>query len=253
MAVVFVGCLTLAGCAGKQAEQWQQDSAAIRQSLAQIQSKQTETQAFVETLSQRLAGLENQTRRQEAEVQALSASFERLKKSLVAKPKQASRKPAPAKEPKLIKKLDRIESSITKSIQNPPQPPPESEENSYTAAYLALKSGRYDEAAAAFALLTVKYPDGEYTDQALYWLGESYYAQHKPDKAIRPFQKVVTDYPKSGKHAAALFKLGKVYQELKRPGDAKAVFQRLTREYPDSTAAEHARIELYKLGKRTKK
>jgi len=252
VAVVFAACLVLAGCAGKQQAQWQEEKDAIMQSLTRAQIKQAETQATVDELKRRMVELESQIKHQQAELQALAASTRHLRKALAARP-GTRRPPSSTSKPVLITKLDRIESSIDKSMQAPAQPAAESEENRYTEAYLALKSGRYEEAAAGFMQLTSKYPQGEYTDQAWYWLGESYYAQHKLKKAIHPLKKVIADFPKSGKHAAALLKLGRVYQELKRPGDAKAVFQRLTREHPDSTAAEHARIELYKLEKRTRK
>jgi len=223
------------------------------QSLARAQNKQAENQASIDAMSQRIVELESQIKRQETEIKALTASIEHLRKTVAAKSRPAHRKASPAAKPVLITKLNRIESSIDKSMQGPAQPAAESEENRYTEAYLALKSGRYEEAAAAFLQLTSKYPQGEYTDQAWYWLGESYYAQHKLKKAVRPLKKVIADFPKSSKHAAAMLKLGRIYQELKRPGDATAVFQRLTKEHPDSTAAEHARIELYKLEKRTRK
>ncbi|MDQ7011282.1 MAG: tol-pal system protein YbgF [Mariprofundaceae bacterium] len=222
------------------------------QSLTRAQIRQAETRSTVDELKQRMVELESQIKRQQAELEALTASTRHLRKALAARSK-TRRPPSSTTKPVLITKLNRIESSIDKSMQGPTQPAAESEENRYTEAYLALKSGRYEEAAAAFLELTSKYPQGEYTDQAWYWLGESYYAQHKLKKAVRPLKKVIADFPKSSKHAAAMLKLGRIYQELKRPGDATAVFQRLTKEHPDSTAAEHARIELYKLEKRTRK
>jgi len=109
---------------------------------------------------------------------------------------------------------------------------------------LALKRGRYDEASAGFSDVIAAHPDGEYTDQAYYWLGESLVAQRQLKRAVKAFSLVVSKYPRGAKHAAALLKLATTYQSLNQLGDARAALARVIQEHPDSRAAERARVLL---------
>ena len=120
----------------------------------------------------------------------------------------------------------------------------ENEKNTYTAAYLAYKSGRLDEAAKGFNKQLDLYPKGEYVDQAWYWLGETRYEQNGYTLAINAFKHIADHYPNSGKHAAALLKLGQILQALKRYRDAKKYYARLIKEHGDTEAAEKAKAAL---------
>lgn len=203
----------------------------------------------------RLKKFEGQLKRQEDSLEAIQDSLEaihaRLKEQAkelanVAPPTSTkSKKSRLAAERSLAKKLNRVEQSIAQVKSPPPPPTPqmtsEDEKNSYTAAYLALKSGRYDEASATFEKLLRDFPKGEFSDQAYYWLGESYYAQNKLRSAIRAFNQVVANYPDSAKYATALLRLGTTYKETGNINKANATFQRLIRERPNSPEAENAR------------
>ena len=125
----------------------------------------------------------------------------------------------------------------------------ENEKNTYTAAYLAFKSGRLDEAAKGFNKQLDLYPKGEYVDQAWYWLGETRYEQHGYTLAINAFKHIADHYPNSGKHAASLLKLGQILQALKRYRDAKKYYARLVKEHGDTEAAEKAKAALAEIKK----
>ncbi|HXH73130.1 MAG TPA: tol-pal system protein YbgF [Mariprofundaceae bacterium] len=193
----------------------------------------------IDQLEQRIADLEQQTQQQNAQIEAISQALEGVQIRLPS-PKSSSTKKSSAS--RLVQKINQAEAAIQQATQ--PADASEDEKNIYTAAYLALKSGRYDEASLQFAQLLEKFPKGEYSDQAWYWLGESLFAQRKTTKAIEALDHVVRNYPDSIKHASALLRLGQIYQENKRPGDAKAVYERLLREHGDSPLAEQARNAL---------
>jgi tol-pal system protein YbgF len=123
----------------------------------------------------------------------------------------------------------------------------EAEKNAYSSAYLALKSGRFDEASKAFNEQLDLYPGGEYADQAWYWLGETRYAQRAYGMASNAFKFVVNNYPNSVKYAAALLKLGQISQKLNNRNDAYKYYNRLINEHGDSSSAELARAALAKL------
>ncbi|MDX8396264.1 MAG: tol-pal system protein YbgF [Mariprofundaceae bacterium] len=209
----------------------------------------------------RLLAMEKIVKKQQTDIDALNASVKSLRQnSLKKNTDRISSKKSRKAEQKLVKKLNKIESSIKLAAQTAAQNKtgkpainPNDEKNSYTAAYLSLKSGRYDESVIAFKSLLHKYPEGEYTDQALYWLGESYFTQHENADAIKTFKRLAKDFPASAKHPAALLKLATTYKEEDRLGDAKAVLQRLIQQHPDSNAAEQARRRIELLTKRMKK
>jgi len=224
--------------------------------VASIQKLQTEQQSVKDTLGnllRRMAELEQTQMTQTSMMDAQNASIHQLQistthlEAMAAKSKKSSR----ITKQKLVRKIDKIAKTISKPVISLSSQVGEEEKNSYTAAYLALKSGRYDKSTQGFRHLLKKFPKGEYTDQAWYWLGESYYAQHNIKQTIHALETVVRRYPKSAKHAAALLKLGLAYQDASRPKNAKSMLQQLIREHPDSAAAEQARRQLNNLSKKT--
>jgi len=131
---------------------------------------------------------------------------------------------------------------IAKPISKPIDPA--AEKNSYSAAYLSLKSGRFEDAGNQFLSHLKKFPRGPLTDQALYWLGESYLAQQREKEALKALQQLVRDYPHSGKYGAALLRIASLYEKKNRKGDAKAAYLQLIQTQPNSNAAERARSRL---------
>jgi len=234
----------VSGCAIKDGNTWTKDKPLVMDSIQQSQSTHAATEAKLETMEQRLGELEATVKKLEAENRALSATVKSLRKN--RQPARITSKTT--KDQKLVRKLEKIESSIRSAATKGAaviQPSDKSiEKNSYTAAYLALKSGRYEEASVGFKLLLKEHPKGEYADQAWFWLGESYFAQHKNKEAIAAYKKVANNFPDSAKHPAALLKLATVYQQSGRNGDAKAVLQRLIRQHTETNAAEQARAQL---------
>lgn len=246
--------LGFSGCSSKESVSWQADKEIVLQSIQKTQADNVSIQEKIGTVEARVIELEKRLKEQEAENKALAAT-------VLAVRNDSSRKivssKVSAKDQKLARKLEKIESSIRSATSKGTtsiQPSDKSiEKNSYTAAYLALKSGRYEEASIGFKTLLHEHPQGEYADQAWFWLAESYFAQRKYSDAIDAFNKVANNYPDSAKHPAALLKLSSAYQQSGRRGDAKAVLQRLIQQHPESNAAEQARSELRKMDAEQKK
>ncbi|MDX8403693.1 MAG: tol-pal system protein YbgF, partial [Mariprofundaceae bacterium] len=237
--------LAFSGCVEKDVDVWEQDKPIILESIQQTQTDHSAVNAKMEAMEARVFELEKSVKKQEAENIALAANLKSLRRKKTRKKPSAK---VSKKDQKLVTKLNKIESNIhSPTIKGVPviQPSAKSiEKNSYTAAYLALKSGRYEEAAIGFKSLLNDYPQGEYADQAYFWLGESYLAQHKTEEAITALKKIASDYPDSAKHPAALLRLASAYQESGHRGDAKAALQRLIKQHPESNAAEQARTQL---------
>jgi len=246
-------CFGISACAGnKQPETWQQDKQVVIASIKKLQTEQQSMKDTIGNLQKRMIELEQTQATQTSMIGAHNASIQQLQTSTTHLETMAvkSKKSRQISKQKLVRKIDKIAKTISKPVASLPSQVEEEEKNSYTAAYLALKSGRYDKATQGFQHLLKQFPKGEYADQAWYWLGESYYAQHNIKQTIRAFETVVRHYPKSAKHAAALLKLGLAYQDAARVKNAKDTLQRLIREHPDSAAAEQARRQLKSISKK---
>ncbi|MDQ6994925.1 MAG: tol-pal system protein YbgF [Mariprofundaceae bacterium] len=277
MVVFFVPfvCLSLSACAPKEKVSWSDDKDLILQSLDNISQSQKLSQSNISLLNQRMLKLERTVFKQESTVASLEATLKQQKMKqiqwqmvqeqkknknkhdLASKKTSASIKKVPVVVSpsiptiSLAKKLKKIEKDIQKvsevATRDGVMSKKTKEKDLYTAAYLSLKSGRYDEAILSFTDLLQQFPKGELVDQAYYWLGESFLSKGNMDQAIKSFSTLIQTYPKSAKYQPSFIKLAMAYKEKGRIGDAKAVLQRVIDEYPDSRSADHARIQLASL------
>ena len=121
---------------------------------------------------------------------------------------------------------------------------PFAEQQAYQSAFDLLKSGRYEDAAAAFTQFIAEFPAGSYADNAQYWLGETYYITRRFEPALQEFQRLVSKYPNSQKLTHALLKIGYVHDELGNKAEAERVLGDLIERHPQSAAAGLARNRL---------
>jgi tol-pal system protein YbgF len=118
---------------------------------------------------------------------------------------------------------------------------PATERGTYETAYELMQRHQYGSAAEVFQQLIDQYPNGQYTPNAFYWLGELHRKNGDPEAARQSFVLVVDLYPEHNKVPDALYKLGVVYTQLDEPSRALEYLDRVVREYPDSTAASLAK------------
>lgn len=118
----------------------------------------------------------------------------------------------------------------------------------YRSAYEDYMRGNYDLAADGFGEYMRRYPDTELTDNALYWIGECYDAQEKPQEALDTFTMVLEDYPTSDKAAAAQLKKGLIYLKMGDQGQGVVNLQYVVYEHPGTREADLAREQLRSLG-----
>jgi tol-pal system protein YbgF len=121
---------------------------------------------------------------------------------------------------------------------------PAVERAAYEQAFDLLKQQRYEEAARAFAMFLSDYPNGEYADNAQYWLAESNYVQRNFRPALMDFEKVLTDHPASTKVPDAELKIGFIQYEMKDWVRARAVLTQVVSSYPGTTVARLAEDRL---------
>ena len=119
--------------------------------------------------------------------------------------------------------------------------------DSYREALALFGKGALDRARNAFQQIFDADPSGELADNALYWIGETYFTTAKYGDAIRIFERIEADYADQNKAPDAIFKIGSA---LAKQGDlalARRTYQRLIEKYPYSTPAAAARVELNRI------
>ena len=121
-------------------------------------------------------------------------------------------------------------------------------DQAYSAAYNDFLMGNYDLAISGFQDFLNTYPDSEYADNAIYYLGTCYSEQGRQEQAIQTFDQVINLYPKGDKSPVAYFKKALAYRQLERNTEAIETFKRLITTYPESQEAVRANQELQQLG-----
>jgi tol-pal system protein YbgF len=107
--------------------------------------------------------------------------------------------------------------------------------------------GKLADSRKAFQQVFDADPSGELADNALYWIGETWFATGDYQNAIRFFRRVTTDYGDQNKAPDAAYKTGVA---LAKSGDlqlAKQAFDECIKRYPYSTSAASAKQELERI------
>jgi TolA-binding protein len=110
----------------------------------------------------------------------------------------------------------------------------------YAAAINAFKAANYNRSIDLFSRLLGRFGDNRLSENALYWIGESYFAQKKFEAAIGYFNKVLSNgyYHKD---EDAQIKKGYAYFIMKRFDIAAREFQTYLKNYPHGRLAEDAK------------
>lgn len=127
---------------------------------------------------------------------------------------------------------------------------PGTEDAAYRAAFELVTSAQgrsadeqaagFDIAIQRFTALIADYPNGRYTANAFYWLGELQLAQGDLELSRQAFVQVVNLFPDHAKVRDALYKLGVVYHRLDDSPRALEHLERVTADFPGSSAASLA-------------
>ena len=113
----------------------------------------------------------------------------------------------------------------------------EAEEKAYQAAFKLIRERQFDESKVVLRQLLDDFPNGRYSDNARYWLGEVQMAQGNYPEALATFEQVLKDYPQSDKIPDATYKLGRLQDLLGNKPKARELLEKVMKDYPDSAAA----------------
>ncbi|MBV8063575.1 MAG: tol-pal system protein YbgF [Nevskia sp.] len=121
------------------------------------------------------------------------------------------------------------------------------EEAIYLKSFDQLRASKYDAAISGFRSMLSKYPQGNYADNAWYWMGESYHVKGDDTNALKSYQSLLQQFPASPKVPDALLKTGVIYQGQQKNAQARDAYQKVLKQYPNSSAAGQARNRLASL------
>lgn len=130
---------------------------------------------------------------------------------------------------------------------SPPSRPGLNEKSEYQSAFDLIRNKRYDDAINAFAQFVKDFPNGSYTGNAYYWLGEVQVVKGNHQDALKAFATLLDRYPQHRKIPDAKYKLGKVYRELGDNAKAKQLLQEVVDRHSGTSAAKLAEAELRNL------
>ena len=114
------------------------------------------------------------------------------------------------------------------------------EKKAYDDALKAFQAGNLKKAEDSFAAFTAKYPKSPYLPLALYWSGNSKYANKEYAGAISQLQSLIKKYPNHPRIPAAMVTLGNAQLESGNKAAAKKTFSDIIAKYPDTDAAKDA-------------
>ena len=114
------------------------------------------------------------------------------------------------------------------------------EKRAYDAALKAFQAGNTKKADQDFSSFARKYNASPYLPLALYWGGNSKYANKDYAGAISQLQLLIKKYPSHPRIPAAMLTLGNAQLESGQKPAAKKIFNEIIAKYPDTDAAKDA-------------
>jgi len=95
-----------------------------------------------------------------------------------------------------------------------------------------------------FKAFLAVYPKSELSDNAQFWIGESYYSEKDYERAVIAYDDVIKNFPKGDKVPSALLKQALCWQQLADKTFAQSLLKRVIKEYPRTQQAKIAEEKL---------
>ena len=120
----------------------------------------------------------------------------------------------------------------------------------YDTALQAFRDKKYKESREKFEAFIKDYPKSDLTDNAQFWIAETYYAEKNYEDAILAYEALLKKYPDSKKTSGAMLKQAFAFIEIGDAKTGKIILKKLVEKYPDSKDAELARKKLAEMDKK---
>jgi tol-pal system protein YbgF len=228
----------------------EEDFNAFRESQADINSRVSEISKDLQLLTGKFDenkySMEKALKDSASEMDLLKAQIKQIEEqikeiknrlnALEAKPEEAKKN---------------VEESKKESPLKPAEP--KNKAAIYEAAYDAFKEKRYKEAREKFEAFIKEFPKDELTDNAQFWIAETYYGEKDFEGAILAYEALLKKYPNSQKAPNALLKQGFSFIEIGDKRTGKVILEKLRESYPNSREAELAKKKIEEIEKTIRK
>jgi TolA-binding protein len=118
------------------------------------------------------------------------------------------------------------------------------EESLYTLGLIYFDIRRFALCRKNHLMLIYQYPGSDYVGPAMYWIGESYAAERKPDEAIDFLKQAIEDKSSHGFRDYSLYALASVYEKTKDYNNAVNYYDQLLTYHPNSPLALQAQVRI---------
>lgn len=118
------------------------------------------------------------------------------------------------------------------------------EQKMYQSALDDLRNKNFTNGSQKLEQYIKAYPNGLYTANAHYWLGEIYLLRGTYDKSLAEFNVINSKYASSPKVADALFKIAFIHEKQGKKDLAIKEYKDLQKRYPHSSASKLAEQQL---------
>lgn len=206
-------------------------------------SQQGQMYMQIQQLQQEVATLRGMLEEQQNQIQQLSRDsterYAQLEQRL-SLPLEPVAAPAPAAS---------SSTSITAAPITPASEPgdPAREQEFYDAAFSLIRKREFDTAEQAFSAFLRRYPNGQLSANAHYWLGEISLVQNDYQAAGKSFATVIQHWPEHSKVPDSMYKLANVELRLGNKDRAKTILQQVIQQYPSSSAARLAQQDIQQI------
>ena len=165
----------------------------------------------------------------------------------IVKEMQLQTPEAPVIEPE-VPAVEAVEPEKKPSLIEPVGLPDEDEYAAYSKAMGALDRADYTRLRDNLTRFLQDYPQGNYADDANYWVAESYYAEGDLEQATLYFTQLIENYSNSEKREQALLKIAYIRLDKEQWEDARKILERLKNEAEDKQIRKLAIEKLEQLG-----
>jgi tol-pal system protein YbgF len=186
-------------------------------------------------------------------IDVLNERLNKLESGSNATQRAASDEPAPRTIMPVPQPIAQTQSVQTQPAVAAPAPAPDRAvvsaqiADTYRNALMQYGRGKVDDARRTFQQVFDADPSGELADNALYWIGETYFAAGNFNEALKYYRRVTTEFSEANKAPDALFKTALTYEKLSDLGVARTTLDDVIRRYPYSSAAASAKLELKRI------
>ncbi len=207
--------------------------------MQQMQQEIMELRGQVEEQSYRIKRLEKQRLE---DYRSLDKRMQQSRKSSSGQSKKSTASAAPIV---VAPKPAASAGSASSSSKSTSTSASSSEREAYQQAFQLLKKQKLPEAESAFKDFLREYPDGKYSSNAYYWLGELYLTSDKLSQARKTFSVLVERYPDYRKTPDSTFKLAKIYYQQGDKQQSEQLLKKIVRQYDQSSPSTVKQANAY--------